>query len=63
MENQNNRYVNSRFCDERHRAIEKQLADLKEWIAKIDSKLWKGLGLLTLNLIGLLTMLITEAIK
>ncbi len=50
--------VVARFCDERHAALDKRIEELRDWIAKIDQKLWGGLVLLVLQLLGVIGLLV-----
>jgi hypothetical protein len=49
--------VETKFCDERHAALEKRIDELRCWITKIDQKLWGGLVLLVLQLLGVVGLL------
>ena len=51
------RSITAKFCDERHRALDIQVEDLKGWIEKVDGKLWSGLTLLVLQLLGIILIL------
>ena len=50
--------VQTKFCDERHTSLEKRIEELRGWIAKIDQKLWGGLVLLVLQLLGVIGLLV-----
>ena len=53
----NNNPVTGKFCDERHGALDKRIDELRNWIAKVDQKLWGGLVLLVLQLLGVIGLL------